>query len=135
MIADDRKQLMLNMMFKFGKELTKDINLNLLLSGKLKGRKLSYLNVTLDLCEDFGSPKNHFIVRLFLNEFLRKSNIHLKCPTITNVMYEVRNFTLDDRYALNFLPSLTWTALLKFNYENRKVLILQAVGRYDNDKS
>ena len=134
MLPDNQNQTMLTVRLQFSQVLAKDITLIFSIHAEINGQNSTYLNVKLDFCEALLSAQNHFILRKLHHELQRKSSVHLECPLKANVMYEVQNFSIDSKYVLSFFPSVKWMALVKYYYNNKRVLNLEAIGRVDKMK-
>ncbi|XP_011293154.2 uncharacterized protein LOC105261899 [Musca domestica] len=99
----------------------------LLTKGK---RRLNVFQMSVDICEALNNTAPNKFLSVFKDEMLRTSNIPKHCPLQENVLYSVRNYTVNDESYPPILPDATWQFEININNGNNKNLKTGIVKNY-----
>uniref|UniRef100_A0A1I8NK23 MD-2-related lipid-recognition domain-containing protein n=1 Tax=Musca domestica TaxID=7370 RepID=A0A1I8NK23_MUSDO len=95
-------------------------------------KRISLQHTTFEVCESFRDKRWNKFIGVFLNELLDKSNLPRKCPFVENVLYTVRNYTIDEECYPPILPDGSWEFTLNLNNAEPKTGIVTISGRVKN---
>ncbi|XP_061391223.1 uncharacterized protein LOC133326608 [Musca vetustissima] len=105
------------------------IKLAMYMLSKNKKHRFTLLETTFDVCQSFEDRRWNNFVGVFFNELFDKSNLPRKCPFVENVLYSVRNYTVDDDCYPPILPDASWKFILNLNNADAKTGVITISGR------
>uniref|UniRef100_A0A1I8Q2G2 Uncharacterized protein n=1 Tax=Stomoxys calcitrans TaxID=35570 RepID=A0A1I8Q2G2_STOCA len=103
-----------------------EASLHLLTKGN---RRIQIFQLKSGVCELLSLGVKNMFISIFMKEVLEKSNLPHKCPLLKNVMYSIKNYTLNDASYPPVFPEGRWQFNLHGSPNNIGMVHITLKGR------
>uniref|UniRef100_A0A1I8P1F2 Uncharacterized protein n=1 Tax=Stomoxys calcitrans TaxID=35570 RepID=A0A1I8P1F2_STOCA len=97
--------------FMFDRDMSDTLEVRVWVYIKLANSKngIQFLDIRLKMCDILENALQNPLAKKIFAEFRRTSNIPAMCPFKANFLYQMNNFTVNDKYAPTYAPLLNFT--------------------------
>ncbi|XP_013106649.2 uncharacterized protein LOC106086499 [Stomoxys calcitrans] len=113
----------ISVMITLSRQLAKNAEIEILIhiSQPNTSKIIKFLEVKLNICDALVNLKAAVLIKELFKELMGVSNLPYNCPIKGNVMYNVTDFIVVDKFFPTYTPSLHFNYTLKF-YNDRKLI-------------
>uniref|UniRef100_A0A1I8PE90 Uncharacterized protein n=1 Tax=Stomoxys calcitrans TaxID=35570 RepID=A0A1I8PE90_STOCA len=92
-------------------------------------RRIQIFQLKSEVCDLLWQGAKNVFISIMMKQVMEKSNLPHKCPLLKNVLYSVKNYTLNDDSYPAVLPEGRWQFNLQGSPDNIGVIHLTLRGR------
>ncbi|XP_075157717.1 uncharacterized protein LOC142230983 [Haematobia irritans] len=108
------------------KELPTKLSLNLYITKSTHSMKV--IEAEIDVCRFLNDKRNNFL-GIIAQEFRRTSNFPRKCPFLKDVIYSIKNYTINDESYPPFFPKGNFLYDIQLKPNNVREINIRMKGR------
>ncbi|XP_075144542.1 uncharacterized protein LOC142219442 [Haematobia irritans] len=91
-------------------------------------REMRFLDLRINSCTILKKTTSNWIMKKFLNEFMRTSNLPTSCPLKANFVYKVNNFTVNDDWIPQMAPLCDFIITIEYYNRNERFAVWKLYG-------